>query len=71
MEVKSLKAALSQDVLALVSLAAECSWLVPRAGASLQFHARWPEDRKQGGTVSSALVSTGVGGTGALHVSLI
>lgn len=59
-----------QEVLALVALAADCSWLMPQAGASLQSHAWWPEDRKQGGTVS-ALVATGVGGTGALQVSLI
>lgn len=47
----------------LAAPAAECSWLMPPAGASLQFHAWWPEDRKQGGTVS-ALVSTRAGGTG-------
>lgn len=28
-----------QEVLALVTLVAECSWLMPLAGASLQFHA--------------------------------
>lgn len=39
LELKTLKTAERQEIEALAALAAECGWLMPLAGAPLQFHA--------------------------------